>query len=448
MAAPSERVLPHNLDAERSVLGCLLVENARFIEIADTLSGADFFRDAHRRIFEAARALHDRGRTADYVTLKEEIGRRGELDDVGGPAYIASLTDGMPRGVNLPHYAAIVREKAQRRRLIFTCTKIVADAYEGEPPIEDLIEQAEADVLAVGQEVTGSDFVLADQWIRETYEHLERLASDPRHVVGLSTGFRDLDALTRGLQPTDLIIIGARPSMGKTAVAVQIALHAAQHGMVGVFSVEMARLSLGIRAVSLTSRVNGMRLMTGRTGGTDFEAISSAFSLLGELKIAIDDSPILTPMQLRTKARRLKARHGLSALFIDYLQILEPGSTGKRRAENRTLELAQMSRSLKALAKELHIPVVVLSQLSRDAEKRADPRPKLSDLRESGAIEQDADLVLLLHRPEYYQETPRAEDLGRAELIVAKQRHGPTGVVELRFTKEFTRFDDWSGRAA
>jgi replicative DNA helicase len=239
-----DRVLPHSLDAEMSVLGCLLVESQRFVDIADVLRAEDFFRDAHRRIFEAAKTLHDRGRGIDFITLKEELSRRGDLEAVDGPAYLARLTNGVPRGVNLPHYAAIVGEKAQRRRLISAANKMLQDAYEGERSIEELIEEAEADVLTVGKEATGSDFVMADQWVRETYEHLERLANDPRQVTGVSTGFQDLDRMTRGLQPGDLIILGARPSMGKTALASQMALNMATQAMVGLFSVEMARLAL------------------------------------------------------------------------------------------------------------------------------------------------------------------------------------------------------------
>ncbi len=237
--------------------------------------------------------------------------------------------------------------------------------------------------------------------------------------------------------------------MGKTALALQIALEAAQQGTAGLFSVEMSQQALGGRAFPLVGRLNGMRLMTGKLHGDEFERVAGAMNALRERKIAIDDSPILTPMQLRMKARRLKAKHGLGALFVDYLQILEPGGNGKKHAENRNLELAQMTRGLKQLAKELQVPVVVLSQLSRDLERREDKRPRLSDLRDSGAVEQDADVVLLLWRPEVYQgDTPKPEDIDRAELIVAKQRNGPTGVVELRWTKEFTRFDDWSGQAA
>ena len=440
----TERTLPHNFDAERSVLGAILVENKTYVDVSDMLAPDDFFRDAHKRIYSALRSLATRRVGADFVTLKEELQRVGDLDEVGGPAYIASLADGVPRATNIAHYAGIVLEKAQRRRLIYACNRALQDAYEGDVPIEELLEQTEQAVLAVSQSASSSDFVHTAAWVDETFQHLERLASDPRHVTGVSTGFRDLDRLTRGLQPGDLVIVGARPSMGKTALMQQIAINAAAEGQVGVFSVEMARLSLGIRSFAVVGHVNTMRLMTGRLKSEDYARVSAAMETLAGIPLAIDDSPILTPAQLRTKARRLHARYPLRALFVDYLQILE-GPT--HQTESRTLELAKMSRSLKQLAKELNIPVIVLSQLSRATDKREVKRPQLSDLRDSGAIEQDGDVVLLLHRPEYYQETPKAEDVGRAELIVAKQRNGPTGVVELRFTKEYTRFDDWSAQA-
>lgn len=445
MTVDESRTLPYSLEAERSVLGCVLLENERFDEVADLLAADDFFRDAHRRTFEAIKALRARRCGVDDVTLKEELARRGDLEEVGGPVYVASLADGMPRGVNLTHYAQIVLQKAQRRRLIAALNKGLSAAYDGEQPFEEVIEATEAGVLSVGQQTTGADFVFGPAWVSETFTHIERLAKNPQAITGVRSGFRELDELTRGFQPGDLIIIGARPSMGKTALAVQMALHAAQAGMVGVFSIEMARLALGIRAFALTGRINGMRLMTGRLKSDDYARLVDARGKLDRLRIAIDDSAMLTPTQLRTKARRLRSQQGLSALFVDYLQIVEPGSQDRRRSENRTLELGVMSRNLKQLAKELQVPVIVLSQLSRDAEKRAgDGRPKLSDLRESGAIEQDADVVLLLHRPEYYQHPPEPKSEGLAEIIIAKQRNGPVGVVELLFSKEFTRFDDWS----
>jgi replicative DNA helicase len=437
----TERTLPHNLEAERAVLGCLIVESDRLVEIADTLAAGDFFRVAHRSVFAAISALHSRRVAVDLITLREELARRSELDRVGGPGFVASLADGTPRGVNLAHYSRIVREKSQRRCLIFACNKALADAYEGEFTVEELIERTEADVFKVSQEIATGDFVQAREWVADTYRHLERLAADRREITGVPTGFYDLDRMTRGLQPGDLIIVGARPSMGKTAFALQLGIHAAGSMPVGMFSVEMARLPLGVRAFSVEGHINGMRLQTGRLNQSDYARVSNCAESLGALQFAIDESPILTPTQLRAKARRLQAKHGLSLLIIDYLQILDPGA-GKHRAESRTIELAQMSRGLKQLARELGIPIVVLSQLSRKVEDRADKRPNLADLRESGAIEQDADVVLLLHRPEYYHANPRPEDVGKAEVIIAKQRNGPTGTVDLLFNREFVRFDN------
>jgi len=443
----ASRQLPHNLDAERAVLGALLVAPEHLSEAVDTLTPGDFYRDAHGVIFNRIRHLSERSTAIDFVTLKDGLVAAGELDDVGGPAYIAELADGLPRATNLAYYVGIVREKALRRRLILASRRVERDAYDGDLTVEALIEQTETGILAVGQELVGADFITASDWVRDTITHIETLANDRREVTGISTGFKDLDRMTRGWQPGDLVIVGARPAMGKTSWMLQVALHAAATSPVGIFSVEMATRALGMRAFSVTGHINGMRLLTGRLRSEDYARIAASMEYLAGLKLAIDDSPIVTLMQIRAKARRLKARHGLSLLLIDYLQILEPPG-GKRRAENRTIELAQMSRGLKQLAKELQIPVIVLSQLSRQVESREDKRPRLADLRESGAIEQDADVVLLLHRPEYYQATPRDEDIGKAEVIIAKHRNGPTGTVHLRFSREMMRFDDLELRSA
>lgn len=437
--------LPHNLEAERSVLGVLALYADRLVEVADTLRSADFFRHAHRLIFDAMlRIAGEQGSGFDIITLKDALARTGHLEAAGGPAYLASLCTGVPRATNLPYYASIVRADAHRRRIIEACTRATKAAYERELDIEALIEQTESDILGVGREMTGGDFVMPDEWVPETVAYIEKLASAPRHVTGVATGFREIDHMTRGFQPGDLIVLGARPSMGKTALSLQIGAHASQAETVGVFSVEMARAALSVRAFASTGRISAMRLMTGKLRGEDYARFTHTMDTLRLSKLAIDDSAVLTPLQLRTKARRLKARHGLSLLIVDYLQILEATGSGKRRADTRALELGQITRALKQLAKELHVPILLLSQVTREPDRRSgDTRPKMSDLRDSGAIEADADVILMLHRPEYYQDQPKPDDLGKAEVIVAKQRNGPTGIVNLKFTKDQMRFDDY-----
>ncbi len=435
---------PHNLDAERSVLGCLLVEPSRIDAVVGVLTAEHFYSPKHGPVYTTLLEMHARGDAIDLVLVAAALDRAGTLDRVGGPAYLASLTDGVPRGGNLPHYAAVVRELGARRALIAMCQGLLDQAYALETPIETLTAEAEVTLHQIAHGATADSWVHTAEWVGGAFARLEALASSPRHVTGLRTGFAELDQMTHGLQPGDLVVLGARPSMGKTALAVQIALQASQDARSAIFSLEMGHEALGTRAFASEGRIHGSRVQSGALHGADYGRLTTAMETLRSRAVSIDDSPSLTLAQLRAKARRLAKTHGpLGAIFVDYLQLLSSSAEG-RRAENRTLELAGMTKGLKQLARELRVPVVVLSQLSRDTAKREDNRPRLSDLRDSGAIEQDADLVLLLHRPEYYQETPKPEDLGRAELIIAKQRSGPTGTVQLRFTREWTRFDDWA----
>jgi replicative DNA helicase len=436
--AVAERTLPHNLEAERSVLGAILVHNDAFNLAAQVIDDKDFFRDAHRRIFDKMIALNERSAAIDFVTLKEELARAGELDEVGGPAYIASLADGVPRATNVEYYARIVKEKSTLRNLIYAANKILTNAYEAEQEPDLILDEAESAIFAVADDRLKAGFVPMRDLVKESFPKIEQLFEQKRLVTGTPTGFVDLDEMTRGLQPGDLIIIAARPSMGKTSLVLNISQHVAmQPNMtVGFFSLEMSKESLFIRLLTSEAQIDSHRLMSGAIGQKDYGRISHALESLSAMQLFIDDTAAIGVMEMRAKARRLQAEHGLSLLVIDYIQLM----SGRGRFENRTLELAAISRSLKGLAKELHVPIVVLSQLSRAPESRSDHRPQLSDLRESGALEQDADLVVLIYRDDVYNKDPNSEFAGIAELIVAKQRNGPTGTVKLAFLREQTRF--------
>ena len=437
-AIAAERTLPHNLEAERSVLGAILVHNDAFNLAAQVINEKDFFRDAHRRIFDKMIALNERGAAIDFVTLKEELSRAGDLDDVGGPAYIASLADGVPRATNVEYYARIVKEKSTLRNLIFAANKILTNAYEAEQEPEIILDEAESSIFSVADDRLKAGFVPMRDLVKESFPKIEQLFEQKRLVTGTPTGFVDLDEMTRGLQPGDLIIIAARPSMGKTSLVLNISQYVAvQPGMtVGFFSLEMSKESLFIRLLTSEAQIDSHRLMSGAIGQKDYGRISHALESLSAMQLFIDDTANIGVMEMRAKARRLQAEHGLSLLVVDYIQLM----SGRGRFENRTLELAAISRSLKGLAKELHVPIVVLSQLSRAPEARSDHRPQLSDLRESGALEQDADVVALIYRDDVYNKDPNNENAGIAELILAKQRNGPTGIVKLAFLREQTRF--------
>ncbi len=436
--ATAERTLPHNLEAERSVLGAILVHNDAFNLAAQTIDAPDFFRDAHRRIFDKMVALNERGHAIDFVTLKEELQRSGELDDVGGPAYITSLADGVPRATNVEYYARIVKEKATLRNLIFAANKILTNAYEADQEPDLILDEAESAIFSVAEDKLRSGFIPMRDLVKESFPKIEQLFEQRRLVTGVPTGFVDLDEMTRGLQPSDLIIIAARPSMGKTSLVLNIAQYVAMQPnlTVGFFSLEMSKESLFIRLLTAEAQIDGHRLMSGAIGQKDYGRISHALETLSSMRMFIDDTPNLGVLEMRAKCRRLQAEHGLNLVILDYIQLMN----SRGRFENRTLELAGISRSLKGLAKELNVPIVVLSQLSRAPEARSDHRPQLSDLRESGALEQDADVVVLIYRDDVYNREPNNENAGIAELILAKQRNGPTGVVKLAFLREQTRF--------
>ncbi|HZM62129.1 MAG TPA: replicative DNA helicase [Vicinamibacterales bacterium] len=436
--AAAERTLPHNLEAERSVLGAILVHNDAFNLAAQIIDSRDFYRDAHRRIFDKMVGLNERHDAIDFVTLKEALARSGELEEVGGPAYVASLADGVPRATNVEYYARIVKEKSTLRNLIYAANKILTNAYEGDQEPDLILDEAESSIFAVADDRLKAGFVQMRDLVKDSFPKIEQLFEQKRLITGVPTGFVDLDEMTRGLQGSDLVIVAARPSMGKTSLVLNIAQYVAMQPdlVVGFFSLEMSKESLFLRLLTSEAQVDSHRLMSGAIGGKDYGRISHALETLSAMKLHIDDTANIGVLEMRAKARRLQGEHGLNLLIVDYIQLM----TARGRYENRTLELASISRSLKGLAKELGIPIVVLSQLSRAPESRSDHRPQLSDLRESGALEQDADVVILIYRDDVYNRDPNSPDAGTAELIVAKQRNGPTGTVRLAFLREQTRF--------
>jgi replicative DNA helicase len=438
LASP-DRTLPHNLEAEKSVLGAVLIHNEAFNYAAELISSKDFYRDAHRRIFDKMEQLSEKGDAIDLVTLKEALARAGDLDEIGGGAYLASLVDGVPRSTNVEHYARIVKEKSALRALILATQSISARAYEAEDDPNQILDEAEQAIFSIAEDRARVGFMSMRDIVQESLPKIEQLFESKKLITRIGTGFADLDRMTRGLQAGDLVIVAARPSMGKTSLLLNIAEHASlkEKRTVGFFSLEMSREQLYNRLLTSVARIDAHRLMTGAVGQRDYQGLSQAIGVLSEAKLFIDDTPGVGVLEMRAKSRRLAAEHGLDLVVVDYLQLM----TGRGRFENRTLELAAISRGMKGLAKELGCPVVALSQLSRAPESRSDHRPLLSDLRESGALEQDADLVLMLFRADMYPDA-KPEDQGKAELIVAKQRNGPTGTVELAFLKQHTRFED------
>ena len=434
----SERSLPHNLEAEKAVLGAVLIDNEQFNRAAELIDSPDFYRHAHQQIFDKMVSLIDRDEVIDLVTLKEELNRAGNLNEVGGPAYIASLVDGVPKSTNVEYYAKIVKEKATLRSLIGSANKILTTAYQAEVEPEVQLDQAESEIFQIADGRLTEGFQSLKDLVPGGIETLEKLENQQGGFTGVPSGFTELDRLTSGFQPSDLVIIAARPAMGKTSLALNIAQHVGTktEKTVGVFSLEMSKQALFLRMLTSEARIDAHKFRNGFLGSEEYKKMSEALNTLGEAKVFIDDSTSVSVLEMRAKARRLKSEHGLHLLIIDYLQLMQ----GRGRFENRNLELASISRSLKGLAKELDVPVIALSQLSRAPESRSEHRPQLSDLRESGALEQDADVVLFIYREDVYDH--KAENENTAEVIIGKQRNGPTGTVRLAFLKEITRFEN------
>jgi replicative DNA helicase len=439
MADPAvDRPLPHNLEAERAVLGAILLDAEAIHRAVEYVKDTDFFRDAHRRIFAKMIELVELGQAIDFITVKDELSRSGDLDPVGGPAYIASLVDGLPRGVNVADYARIVKEKSSLRSLIQSANRVLASAYQTEEDAGAIIDEAEREIFAIAEGSIHQGFVSMRDLANASFAVVEQAHARKQLVTGVPTGFLELDEMLAGLQPSDLVIVAARPSMGKTSLVLNIAQHVGTKTTmtVGFFSLEMSKEQLFLRMLTSEAGIDAHRLRTGFLGERDFPKLTHAMEVLGGARIFIDDSAAIGVLEMRAKARRLKAEHGLDLIIIDYIQLMQ----GRGRFENRVTELASISRGLKGLAKELSVPVVVLSQLSRAPEQRPNKRPQLSDLRESGALEQDADVVIMIFREDMYEATE--ENQGVAELIVAKQRNGPTGTARLAFIREYTRFEN------
>lgn len=432
-----DKGLPSNVEAERSILGAILLDNAVCNQAIELLRRDDFFLDSHRRIFDKMVVLSERLMPIDLITLSDELRRAGEFEQIGGATYIASLIDGVPRTDTIEPYAKLVKAKSMLRKLITASNQISALAFEEEDDADVIIDKAEQMIFQIAEDRVRQGFQYIGDVAHRRLEQIEQMAGRPEMITGVPTGFTDFDRMTSGLQRQELIVIAARPSMGKTALALNMAQYASKNAnVVGIFSLEMSAEQLVSRLLCSEARVDAHRLRTGYLNREEWARLADALRRLCETKVFIDDSAAVSVMEMRAKCRRLKAEHGLDMLVIDYLQLM----AGRGRIESRQQEVSQISRDLKGLAKELDVPVVALSQLSRAPEQRTEHKPQLSDLRESGAIEQDSDVVCFIYREELYK--PTDENQGTAELIIGKQRNGPTGVVQLAFLKEFTRFEN------
>ena len=443
-----DRRPPYSEDAEQAVLAAMLMDADAVARVVEVLDDGMFYREGHRRIYRAMLTLSERGEIVDPLTLSNELERRGELDASGGKDYIGFLVDAVPTAANVEYHARIVREKALYRRLIEVSTAIVSEAFEGRLPAAELLDDAEHKIFQVSQQRGNQGFTRIKELLWPTMERIEALQRGGKTITGVPSGFTDLDELTSGFQPSDLIIVAARPSMGKTALVLNIAQHAAIENNVPVafFSLEMSKESLVQRMLTSEARIDAQRLRKGMLRDDDFPRLARAAGILSSAPVYIDDTPGITLLEMRSKARRLKADSGIGMVVVDYLQLMQ----GPPNVESRQQEVSIISRGLKGLAKELGVPVVALSQLSRAPDQRAgDHRPQLSDLRESGAIEQDADLIMFIFRQEVY-DGPTDKDgnslEGRAEVIVGKQRNGPIGIVNVFFHKAYTRFENYTQR--
>jgi replicative DNA helicase len=430
--------LPQSLEAEQSVLGAALLDKDALLRVSEFLKPEDFYKEAHRQIYETMIFLYEHSNPVDLITVTEELRNRKQLEKVGGVDYLQSLMDVVPASGNAEHYARIIVEKSLQRKLIQAGHQVAALGFNADEPVASLLDRAEHIVFSITQGREQGGFSSMEEILTTTFEHIEQLYSKKNHVTGISSGFRDLDELTAGFQNSDLIVVAARPSMGKTSFCLNIAVHAAvkEKVPVAIFSIESSKEEMALRMLCSEAWINAQTLRTGNLKTEDWQKLSRAMNLLSQAPIFIDDTGALSVLEIRSKARRLKQEHkNLGLIIIDHLQLIRGP-----KSENKVQEIAEISRGLKFLAKELNVPVIVVSQLNREVEKRTDKRPMLSDLRESGAIEQDSDLIMFIYRDEYYN--PNTEDKGVAEIIVAKQRNGPVGTIKLGFWKEFTKFKD------
>ena len=438
MADASPKLPPQHLEAERSVLGGMLLQNDAIHRVVEILRPEDFYREAHRKIYSAILELYQKNEPADIVTITNILNKKGLLEEVGGASYLSELVDHVPTTANIASYGKIIREKSVVRQLITGATEIASKGYDDQGDVDEYLDRAEQIIFDIAQRQVHQGFCHLKDIVRDSFKAIEQLYEKKELITGVPTGYREIDRLTSGLQKSDLIIIAGRPSMGKTAFALNIVEHAAiESGIISaIFSLEMSKEQLVQRMLCSRAEVDASKLRGGFLAESDWPRLTRAAGLLSEAPIFIDDSPALNVLEVRAKARRLQREHGLGLVVVDYLQLMR--STG--RQESREREISEISRSLKALAKELSVPVIALSQLNRGVEARQDKRPQLSDLRESGAIEQDADVIAFIYRDEMYNH--ESADAGKAEVIIGKQRNGPTGRVILAFRSHITRFDD------
>ena len=433
-----EKIPPQNLEAEAGVLGAMLFSPEAVSRALELLEESFFYSEAHQNIFSAMIGLFDRNQAIDLITMTEELRKRKQLEAVGGASYLTQLTAQVPTAANIEYHARIVKDKATLRNLIGAATKIIQESFDPTTEGGQILDHAERMIFDISQHRIEGKFIRLNDIIKDSIEAIDHLYQRKEHVTGIATGFHDFDTKTAGLQPSDFIVIAGRPSMGKSAFVCGIAEHASVvlGKPVAFFSLEMSKEQLVQRMLCSHARVDAQKVRTGYLAHSDWPKLTNAAGKLSEAPLFIDDAPVMNALELRAKARRLKAQHGVELIIVDYLQLLE----GRGHAENRQQEITEISRSLKALAREIRVPVIGISQLSRAVESRTGNRPQLSDLRESGAIEQDADLVVFLFREEYYH--PTEENRNKAEAIIAKQRNGPTGSVDLIFLREWTRFDN------
>ncbi len=453
-----DRVPPQNLEAEQSTLGSMMIDRTALEKGVDILRPEDFYREAHQIIFEALMSLAERDEAVDIITIQEELRGSGKLETVGGIEYVMSIIDSVPTAANIEYYARIVEEKSILRRMIDSSMQIIGMSHGEVENIDDVMDKAERLIFQVSQRRIGAYFTPISVLSQEAFERIEKQYNEKLKVSGLTTGFQDLDNITSGLQPSDLVIVAARPSMGKTAFALDIARHAAVKNKepVAVFSLEMSREQLTLRLICAESHVDAHRLRTGYMENRDWPRLAEGVGRLYTAPIFIDDTTDVTALQMRSKCRRLKAEHGLSLVIVDYLQLM----SSHRRVDNRTQEIAEMARALKSLAREMQVPVIALSQLSRAVEQRQDKRPMLSDLRESGSIEAEADVVMFLYRADYYkqkeivtdadgmpEDRPSMDGVEKdvTEIIIGKQRNGPTGMIKLKFLPSYACFGNLAG---
>lgn len=433
------RVPPQFVEGERAILGGLLIDNEALPKVVSTLEVEDFYREPHRRIFQAMSDLSDKGEPVDWVTLTAALKREGLLDAVGGPAYLTELVDAVPSAANILHYARVVKEKSLLRQVISAATDISTKCYQDQPDIDEFLDEAEQIIFRIGESRIQAGFVHVQDLMKSGIKTVETLYLRKEHVTGVPSGFKDLDEMTAGFQPSDLTIIAGRPSMGKTSLALNVAMYAAMEASIptAVFSLEMSKEQIALRILCAKARVNLKSLRTGYLNwDREWPRLAAAAGIISEAPFFVDDTPAINTLEIRAKARRLKKERDLGLIIVDYLQLMR----GPSKSDSREQEISEISRSLKALAKELNVPVIALSQLNRKVEDRPNKRPQLADLRESGAIEQDADVILFIYRDEVYNKSEDNPKKGEAELIIGKQRNGPIGVVKAHFNAAYSTF--------